>query len=99
MREIFNTCQTCGGAFFPGVSTAPLFTVNQTCYRVRTWDEEVDDFTPQDPLIPFEVWGLAGLRDALRRLRSCGYEGRRGDPSTLVFRADEDVHEMPEVRR
>jgi hypothetical protein len=54
-------------------------------YYVRTWDAELQEFTPQEGVSegPHTLWGL---KHALRELRELGYECRGGDPNVFVFR-------------
>lgn len=55
-------------------------------YRVTTWDIERQDWTPQSG-VPTGPYTLFGLRKALRKLRSMGYDvSRRGGVSVLVER-------------
>lgn len=57
-------------------------------YRIRTWDAELQSFTPQDG-VPAVVNGPGELRAAIRELRACGYDGGRGDSSLLVELVEE----------
>lgn len=52
-------------------------------YEVLTYDIDTGEFTPQQALrrAPWSKWGL---RRALRRLRTMGYDGTRQDNSILV---------------
>ena len=59
-------------------------------YRIRTYDVEAGDYTPQDG-IPEIVTGFRGLLMALRLLKAEGYSCDRrkhggSDPSVLVER-------------
>jgi hypothetical protein len=56
-------------------------------YRVLTYDPETDRFTPQRG-VKSGPWSLWGLRRALRKLRSMGYDTNRNAPSVLVERID-----------
>lgn len=61
--------------------------MSAAAYSIRTWDDELQEFTPQIGC-PSLVHGLPGLRHALRTLQSLGYAGRRPDHCTLVERVD-----------
>ena len=56
-------------------------------YRVRTYDADLEEFTPQAD-VPEIVIGQLGLRRAIRELRSIGYPADRSgccsDPSVLI---------------
>lgn len=56
-------------------------------YYVTTWDTDKQEFTPQ-PGVRTGPYTLFGIRKAVRKLRECGYEGRRSDSSVLVERKD-----------
>lgn len=57
-------------------------------YRIRTWDIELQRFTPQRG-VRSGPYTLFGLRKALRKLRQMGYEvSRRGGFSVLVERVE-----------
>lgn len=62
--------------------------MNEPIYEVRTWDTDLDEFTPQ---LGMDRWyyGFAGLREALRQLQSHGYVGRKGDISARIERVDQ----------
>ena len=53
-------------------------------YYVETWDYDLQKFTPQKG-VRAGPYTLFGLRKALRKLRTFGYDARRQDASTLVF--------------
>ncbi len=61
-------------------------------YFVKTWDWERHEFTPQEG-VSVGPYSLMGLRAALRKLKTLGYDAKRGDNSTLVYR--EDVPDEP----
>lgn len=71
-------------------------------YTVRTWDTELQAYTPQENLtVPSENVPLWGLKAALSRLRLMGYGAHRrrdddgghddNDWSVLVERTDGEV--------
>lgn len=69
--------------------------MNQTAlYRVRTWDVELQKWTPQVGLPP-GPFTLMGLRWVARMLRTMGYTAnyggswQNGDPSVLVERVED----------
>jgi hypothetical protein len=62
--------------------------VKRPRYYVTTWDTDRQAFTPQYG-VRCGPYSLFGLRRALRVLRLMGYDGNRGDNSTLVERAPE----------
>lgn len=59
-------------------------------YSVTTWDSELQEFTPQDGLmVPALGVDLAGVRAALRELRTLGYScHRRRGPDGAHFDND-----------
>lgn len=68
-------------------------------YYVRTWDTNKQTFTPQKG-VRVGPYKLFALRRALRALRSMGYDGRKGDNSTLIeneksYRFVEAHRDMP----
>lgn len=57
-------------------------------YSITTWDTDLQEFTPQIGC-PETVTGPAELRDALRLLRSMGYDVQRANAhSVLVERVE-----------
>lgn len=54
-------------------------------YYITTWDTDKEDFTPQRG-VRKGPYTLFGLRQALRKLRTMGYDADRGDNSTYVWR-------------
>ena len=61
-------------------------------YNVLTWDPCAGHYTVENDLgVPCENVSWSGLRRALKKLRTCGYDARRGDPSILVERTDDPV--------
>ncbi len=64
----------------------------QVRYHIRTWDAEIEEFTPQDGMSEI-VSGFCGLRDAIRALRLRGYSAHRAgddsDASVLIERIEE----------
>lgn len=56
-------------------------------YYVTTWDEELEDFTPQKG-VRTGPYTMFGLRKALRQLRNMGYQADHDDPSVYVVRED-----------
>jgi hypothetical protein len=77
----------------------PLCAVEHT-YSVRTWDTDVQAYTPQEGLsLPWNGLTLWQLRQALQELRSMGYSAERyrdpdgshddNDWTVLVERDDE----------
>lgn len=55
----------------------------RTKYYVKTWDIELETFTPQQGLRT-GPYSLFGLRKAFRKLRRMGYAADRHDPSVYV---------------
>ena len=62
-------------------------TANRPRYYVTTWDPERQEWTPQIG-VRVGPWTLFGLRKALRRLRTMGYQADRGDSFVLVERCE-----------
>lgn len=56
-------------------------------YLVRTYDWDLERFTPQFGL-SIGPWSKWSLRNVIRRLRNMGYEGRRGDACVLIERLE-----------
>ncbi len=56
-------------------------------YYVRTYDWNAEEYTPQAGVKvgPYSIWGL---KRALQRLRSLGYQAHRQDNDVLVERED-----------
>ena len=66
--------------------------MTKTRYYVRTWDAELQQYTPQRG-VRCGPWSLWGLRKAIRKLRSMGYGceyssdmGYWSDPAVLIQR-------------
>lgn len=55
----------------------------KTKYYVTTWDADLQKFTPQKGVRtgPYSKWGL---RRAMRKLRTMGYDVNRGDNFTAI---------------
>ena len=53
-------------------------------YYVKTWDLELERFTPQKG-VKVGPYSLFGLRIPLRKLQRMGYDTGKGDPSVLVM--------------
>ena len=71
-------------------------------YSIRTWDMDLQAFTPQEGLsLPWEGLTLWQLKAALKELKDCGYQCHRrrdatgcydnNDVSVLVERSDEQT--------
>ncbi len=54
-------------------------------YSVKTWDMDLQEFTPQNG-VPAQVHGMGELRRALRSLQGMGYDGTKADNAVLVER-------------
>lgn len=57
-------------------------------YQIRTWDTDLQRFTPQTGC-PTHAHGPGELKRAIRLLRAMMYDGRRYDNSVLVERVEE----------
>ena len=67
-------------------------------YYVYTWDMDLQRFTPQSGVRcgPYSLWGL---RRALRRLQSMGYDCGRQDAWVLVTNEAPTVLQAEQQRR
>lgn len=59
-------------------------------YDITTYDADKDKFTPQRG-VRRGPYSQFGLRKALRKLRTLGYDANRSDPSVYVKRTDQPI--------
>ena len=72
--------------------------MNTKRYFVRTWDCDLDRFTPQKG-VRVGPYTLFGLRRALLKLQEMGYSTRRGSAPLVLIEDEENYHLEEKYRR